>query len=170
MHTEIQVCYTSVQCISCVHWISILSIPQGVNQCDISAVNQLTVSPGLDSIISTANKLGIVCKIATTKTLFGNSVYFRVEYRFTFSLNLWNAPLHTGPRWRCLLCMTDHCGSNRFHLLSVLSCSQSCHSVLPLSLSLAICFCISFFVYYFVFSPFRHLFIFHSNLRFLYFI
>lgn len=64
---------------------------------------------------------------------------------------------HTGPRWRCrcLLCMTDHCGSNRFRLLSALSCSQSCHPVLlcpSLSFSLAVCLCISFLVYYFVSS------------------
>lgn len=53
---------------------------------------------------------------------------------------------HTGPRWRCrcLLCMTDHCGSNRS-----ISCLQSCHPVLH---SPSLSLCISFLVYYFVSS------------------
>lgn len=80
------------------------------------------------------------------KKLCANSVYSRVEYRFTFSLNLCDAPLHTEGRpggvgvysaWRIIVAAT---GS--------ISCSQSCHPVpLSVSLSLAVCFFISFLVY-----------------------
>jgi hypothetical protein len=101
------------------------------------------------------------------KKLFGNSVYLRVEYRFTFSLNLWNAPLDTQGRagsvgvysvWRIIVAAT---GS-----ISWVPCLAHSHVILSFScclfLHLIPCLLLR------IFSPFHPICIsvFHSKLRF----
>jgi hypothetical protein len=148
MHTKMQVCYTSVQCISCVLWISILSIPQGlISLISLLLISSLFLSVWIVLYLQQINSR-LYAKSQQKKPVWKLCVLQSGVQIYILVKPVARSISHRAvPRWRCLLGMKDHCGSNRFHLLSALSCSQSCHSVLLRSLSLAVCFL--HFIYYF---------------------